>query len=258
MDIVWVTWGIMVGLFGAMVGSFLNVCIWRIPLEQSIVFPASHCPVCSHAIRFYDNVPVLSYLILKGRCRDCHERISPRYPLIEALTGFLAFLLFWKYGLSIQLLCAFLFTASLIVVTFIDIDYQIIPDVITLPGIPLCFFAAVFVMGVPFWESLFGIIGGGGILYAFAIGYERLKKQEGIGGGDIKFLAMLGAFWGWKSLFFILLVSSCVGALIGIFLVLRFGRDMKYALPFGPFLVLGAVSYFFFGEAFYQFLYLPS
>jgi len=256
MDVIWITWGIMIGVFGAMIGSFLNVCIWRIPLEQSIIFPSSHCPVCSHVIRFYDNIPVVSYLILRGRCRDCQERISPRYPLIEALTGFLAFILFGKYGFSLQLLCAFLFTASLIVVTFIDIDYQIIPDVITLPGIPLCFFAAVFVMEVSFWESLLGIIGGGGILYVFAIGYERLKKQEGMGGGDIKLLAMLGAFWGWKSLFFILLISSCVGALVGVFLILRFGRGMKYALPFGPFLALGAVSYFFLGEAFHQIFYL--
>ena len=255
MDIVWLTWGIMIGVFGAMVGSFLNVCIWRIPLEQSIIFPASHCPACSHAIRFYDNIPVISYLILRGKCRDCHERISPRYPLIEILTGLSAFLLFGKYGLSLQLLCAFLFTASLIVVTFIDIDYQIIPDVITLPGIPLCFLIAVFVMEVPFWESLLGIAGGGGILYALAIGYERLKKQEGMGGGDIKFLAMLGAFWGWKALFFILLISSCFGALVGIFMILRFGRGMKYALPFGPFLALGAISYFFLGETFHKILY---
>ncbi|MDR2862053.1 MAG: prepilin peptidase [Syntrophobacterales bacterium] len=255
MDIVWITCGIAVGVFGAMVGSFLNVCIWRIPLEQSIVFPASHCPACSHAIRFYDNIPIISYLILKGKCRDCQERISPRYPFVEALTGLFAFLLFWKYGLSLQLLCSFLFTASLIVITFIDIDYQIIPDVISLPGIPLCFLAAVFVMEVPFWESLLGIVGGGGVLYLFAACYEWIKKEEGMGGGDIKLLAMLGAFWGWKSLLFILLISSCVGALVGIFMILRFGRDMKYALPFGPFLALGAVLYFFLGEVFQQILW---
>ena len=140
----------VVGFVGAIIGSFLNVCIWRIPREESIVFPASHCPVCSHPIRFFDNIPIISWLILRGRCRDCGASISPRYPLMEALTAVLAVLLYWKYGFSLQFLCAFLFTAALIVITFIDIDYQIIPDVISLPGIPLCFLAAVFVMGVPF------------------------------------------------------------------------------------------------------------
>lgn len=248
----------VVGVIGAIIGSFLNVCIWRIPREESIVFPSSHCPVCSHPIRFFDNVPMISWLILRGRCRDCGESISPRYPLVEALTGALAALLFWKYGFSLQLLCAFSFTASLIVITFIDIDYQIIPDVISLPGIPLCFLAAVFVMGVPFLESLIGVLLGGGILYVIAIGYEWMTKREGMGGGDIKLLAMLGAFFGWKSLLFIVLCSSLTGAVVGITVMLVKGQDMKYAVPFGPFLALGAVAYFFFGEAFLRFLFLMS
>ncbi|HPJ97614.1 MAG TPA: prepilin peptidase, partial [Syntrophales bacterium] len=201
----------VVGIVGAIIGSFLNVCIWRIPREESIVFPSSHCPDCSHPIRFGDNVPVISWLILKGRCRDCGASISLRYPLVEALTAALSILLYWKYGFSLQLLCAFFFTAALIVITFIDIDYQIIPDVISLPGIPLCFLAAVFVMGVPFLESLIGILVGGGILYVIAVGYEWIAKREGMGGGDIKLLAMLGAFFGWKSLLFIVLCSSLTG-----------------------------------------------
>lgn len=248
----------VVGVIGAIIGSFLNVCIWRIPREESIVFPSSHCPVCSHPIRFFDNVPMISWLILRGRCRDCGESISPRYPLVEALTGALAVLLFWKYGFSLQLLCAFSFTASLIVITFIDIDYQIIPDVISLPGIPLCFLAAVFVMGVPFLEALIGVLLGGGILYVIAVGYEWMTKREGMGGGDVKLLAMLGAFFGWKSLLFIVLCSSLTGAVVGITVMLVKGQDMKYAVPFGPFLALGAVAYFFFGEAFLQFLFLMS
>jgi len=249
---------IIVGIVGAIIGSFLNVCIWRIPREESIVFPSSHCPACSHPIRFYDNIPMISYLVLGGRCRDCGERISPRYPLIEALTACLAVLLFWKYGLTLKLATAFLFTAALVVITFIDIDYQIIPDVISLPGIPLCFLAGVFVMGVPFLESLIGLLVGGGILYVIAVGYEWITKREGMGGGDIKLLAMLGAFFGWKSLFFIVLCSSLTGAVIGITLMAVKGQDMKYAVPFGPFLALGAVLYFFFGETFLRFLFLTA
>jgi len=248
----------VVGIVGAIIGSFLNVCIWRIPREESIVFPSSHCPDCSHPIRFGDNVPVISWLILKGRCRDCGASISLRYPLVEALTAALSILLYWKYGFSLQLLCAFFFTAALIVITFIDIDYQIIPDVISLPGIPLCFLAAVFVMGVPFLESLIGILVGGGILYVIAVGYEWIAKREGMGGGDIKLLAMLGAFFGWKSLLFIVLCSSLTGAIVGVTLMVIQRQDMKYAVPFGPFLALGAVAYFFLGDAFLQYLFLIS
>jgi len=248
----------VVGIVGAIIGSFLNVCIWRIPREESIVFPSSHCPGCSHPIRFGDNVPVISWLILKGRCRDCGASISLRYPLVEALTAALSILLYWKYGFSLQLLCAFFFTAALIVITFIDIDYQIIPDVISLPGIPLCFLAAVFVMGVPFLESLIGILVGGGILYVIAVGYEWIAKREGMGGGDIKLLAMLGAFFGWKSLLFIVLCSSLTGAIVGVTLMVIQRQDMKYAVPFGPFLALGAVAYFFLGDAFLQYLFLIS
>jgi leader peptidase (prepilin peptidase)/N-methyltransferase len=249
---------IAVGILGAVIGSFLNVCIWRIPREESIIFPASHCPACSRPIRFFDNIPVFSWLLLRGRCRDCGESISFRYPLVEALTAILAVLLFWKYGWSLQMLCAFLFTAALIVITFIDIDYQIIPDVISLPGIPLCFLAAVFVMGLPWHEALIGLLVGGGILYVIAIGYELLTGREGMGGGDIKLLAMLGAFFGWKSLIFILLCSSLTGAVIGITIMLIKGQDMKFAVPFGPFLALGALAYFFFGDFFQKILFLTG
>ena len=246
---------IIVAVLGAIVGSFLNVCIWRIPREESIVFPASHCPACSHPIRLFDNIPVISWLILRGRCRDCGEAISVRYPLVEVLTALLAALLFWKYGFSLPWLCAFVFTSALIVITFIDIDHQIIPDVISLPGIPLCFLASVLVMDVPWHESLIGVLAGGGVLYAIAAAYEWMMKREGMGGGDIKLLAMLGAFSGWKSLLFIILCSSLAGAVIGVAVMALQGRDMKYAGPFGPFLALGAVAHIFFGEAFLRYLF---
>jgi len=235
-------------IFGAVIGSFLNVCIWRIPEEKSIVFPSSHCPKCGKSIRPFDNIPVVSWLALRGRCRDCGEPISPRYPLVEMLTALLSLVLFWKYGLSLQYLAAFLFTAALVVITFIDFDHQIIPDVISLPGIPVFFLLAVFVMGIGFLDALIGLIVGGGFLYLVAVGYELIAKREGMGGGDIKLLAMIGAFLGWKSLFFVVFMSSILGALVGIVLIMIKGKDMKYAVPFGPFLSIAAVMYLFVGS----------
>lgn len=240
---------------GAAVGSFLNVLICRIPEGQSIVFPASHCPKCMHAIRFYDNIPIISYLVLRGKCRDCHEKISLRYPIVEAITALLSLLLFWKFGLGLKYLSSFIFTCALIVITFIDFDHQIIPDVISLPGIPLFFLLAVFFMDVPVLEALLGILIGGGCLFAIAFFYELITKREGMGGGDIKLLAMLGAFLGWKSLFFILFVSSLLGAFVGISMMIAKGKDMKYAVPFGPFLSIAAVAYLFVGVDVMRYLY---
>ncbi len=241
-------WGVVAFVFGAMIGSFLNVCIWRIPEGKSIVFPSSHCPKCGQAIRPWDNIPILSWLVLRGRCRDCGDSISPRYPLVELLTALLSLAIFWLYGPSLQYLAGFFFAAVLVVITFIDFDHQIIPDVISLPGIPVFFLLGWFVMGVPFWECLLGILVGGGFLYLIAVGYELLTKREGMGGGDIKLLAMIGAFLGWKSLFFVVFMSSILGALVGVAVIVLKGRDMKYAVPFGPFLSIAAVLYLFVGR----------
>jgi leader peptidase (prepilin peptidase)/N-methyltransferase len=190
---------------------------------------------------------VLSWLILRGRCRDCGDPISPRYPLVENLTVLLSLAMFWKYGLSLEYPATFLFAAALVVITFIDFDHQIIPDVISLPGIPVFFLVAVFVMGIGFMESLLGILVGGGFIYLIAFGYELLTRRERIGGGDIKLLAMIGAFLGWKSLFFVVFMSSILGALVGVVLIAIKGKDMKYAVPFGPFLSIAAVLYVFVG-----------
>lgn len=241
-------------VFGAVVGSFLNVCIYRIPAGSSIATPSSHCPHCKKPIRFYDNIPILSYLVLRGRCRRCNEKISIIYPAVEALTALISLSLFLKYGPSLQYLIAFLFASALIVITFIDLEHQIIPDVISLPGIPLFAIAAVLVMDITVVESLIGVLIGGGVLFAIAFGYELITKREGMGGGDIKLLAMIGGFFGWKSLIFILLVSSFVGAIIGISVILFKGQDMKYAIPFGPFLSIAAVAYIFWGTHFMNFL----
>lgn len=243
---------------GAAVGSFLNVLICRIPEGKSVVYPSSHCPKCTHSIRFYDNIPLISYLVLRGRCRDCHEKISLRYPLVEALTALMSFLLFWKFGLSMKYLFSFVFTATLIVITFIDLDLQIIPDVITLPGIPLFFLAAVFFMDVKVMEALLGLLIGGGCLFAIAFVYELITKREGMGGGDIKLLAMMGAFLGWKSLFFILFASSLLGAVVGISTMIAKGKDMKYAVPFGPFLSAAAVAHLFVGVDVMEYFFFRS
>lgn len=236
-------------LAGAAVGSFLNVCICRIPEGLSIVSPSSRCPQCGRPIRVYDNIPIISYLLLGGKCRDCQGRISPRYPLVELLTAAFAWFLFWKFGLTPAFFAVFVFVCALIVVTFIDLDQQIIPHVITLSGIPVFALLAVFFMGLSAVDAFLGVMIGAGILYFVAVYYEALTGREGMGGGDVNLLAMLGAFLGWKSLLFILLVSSLLGAVVGVAIILVKRKDMRYAVPFGPFLCIAAVLYLFFGTA---------
>ena len=247
---------LFVFVFGAVVGSFLNVCIFRLPAEASIVKPRSQCPYCHHPIRNRDNIPLISFIVLRGKCRDCGGKISWRYPLVELITALLALLLFLKYGLTLSFLIFFIFTAVLIVITFIDLDHQIIPDILTLPGIPIFCLAAIFLLKIPWLEALLGLLIGGGIFFTIAFVYELITKREGMGGGDIKLLAMIGGFLGWKSLIFVLLFSSFSGAIIGITAMLIKKQDMKYAVPFGPFLAAAAVAYLFWGDAFMRLLFL--
>jgi leader peptidase (prepilin peptidase)/N-methyltransferase len=247
-------------VFGAVVGSFLNVCIFRLPAEASIVKPRSQCPYCHHPIRNCDNIPLISFIILRGKCRDCGGKISWRYPLVELITALLALLFFLKFSLTLSFLIFFIFTAVLIVITFIDLDHQIIPDILTLPGIPIFCLAAIFLLDrpwkIPWLESLLGLLIGGGILFTIAFVYELISKREGMGGGDIKLLAMIGGFFGWKSLIFILLFSSFSGAIVGITAMIIKKQDMKYAVPFGPFLSAAAVAYLFWGDAFRRLLFM--
>ena len=249
---------LFVFVFGAVVGSFLNVCIFRLPSEASIVKPRSQCPYCHHPIRNCDNIPLISFIILRGRCRDCGGKISWRYPLVELITALLALLLFLKFSLTLSFLIFFIFTAVLIVITFIDLDHQIIHDILTLPGIPIFFLAAIFLLDrpwkIPWLEALLGLLIGGGILFLIAFVYELISKREGMGGGDIKLLAMIGGFFGWKSLIFILLFSSFSGAIVGITAMIIKKQDMKYAVPFGPFLSAAAVAYLFWGDTFMRLL----
>ncbi|KQC09062.1 MAG: peptidase A24 [Smithella sp. SDB] len=247
---------VVVFIFGAVIGSFLNVCIFRLPAKMSIVKPSSQCPKCHHPIRWHDNIPIVSFIFLQGVCRYCNKAISWRYPLVELITAVLALLLFIKFGLSLKFLVFFIFIAVLVVITFIDLDHQIIPDILTLPGIPIFFVAAVFLAEVHWLEALLGLLIGGGILFLIAVVYELITKREGMGGGDIKLLAMIGGFLGWKSLIFILLFSSFAGAIIGIAAITIKKQDMKYAVPFGPFLSAAVVAYIFWGENFTRFLFI--
>ncbi len=235
--------------FGAIVGSFLNVVILRLPKEnQSIVFPASHCPSCQKTLRWYENIPILSYLFLLGRCSHCKTTISLQYPVVELLMGVLSIALFHRFGFSLTTGGYFIFCAALLVIIWIDLHHQIIPDVISLPGIVLGFLFSFFNQTVSWQESLIGLIIGGGVLYLISLLYYLLRKQEGMGGGDIKLLAMLGAFLGYTSLPFIIFASSLTGAVIGIPTLLLEKKGRNTRIPFGPFLSLAALVYLFFKE----------
>ena len=238
---------IIMALLGSVVGSFLNVCIVRIPSGESVVFPGSHCPECRNPIPFYHNIPVFSYLILRGRCKYCGVKISPQYLLTEILTPMIMILLFLRFGLSLVFVMASFFSCALIVITFIDLKHKIIPDIISLPGIAICFASSFIVPWATPVDSIVGILVGGGVLWFFAAGYKLLAKKDGMGGGDIKLLAMIGAFLGWKGVLLSLMIGSCAGSFVGIFLMLLKGRDLKYAVPFGPFLSMGALCALLYG-----------
>jgi leader peptidase (prepilin peptidase) / N-methyltransferase len=239
---------VMSVLFGATIGSFLNVCICRLPKEESIVTPGSHCPQCGKPIRWYDNLPLVSFLLLRGKCRHCHGSISVQYPLVEAITALLSLLLFIRFGPSWDYVVYFAFTAALVVITVIDLHHQIIPDVISLPGIAVGLLASWILPSTTVVNSLLGLLLGGGSLFLVATVYEWLFKREGMGGGDVKLLAMIGAFLGWKAVILTVLFSSLIGSIVGIAVILWKGRDFKYAIPFGPFLSAGALIALFYGE----------
>jgi len=235
-------------VFGACIGSFLNVCIHRIPGKESIVSPGSKCPKCGQTIRALDNIPVISFIFLMGKCRNCGRKISFRYPAIELITAGFAVCCVEKYGLSAAAPVVFAFICALIVVTFIDIDHRIIPDAISLPGIFICAFASHFILGLSIFAAATGILLGGGSLYLVGLFYRLITGIDGMGGGDVKLLAMCGAFLGWKGVVFTLFSASIIGSVIGLAIMIASKKDMKLAVPFGPFLSIGAVLYLFFGD----------
>jgi leader peptidase (prepilin peptidase)/N-methyltransferase len=239
---------VFVFLFGTAVGSFLNVCIYRLPGSLSIIRPRSMCPSCKTQIAFYDNIPILSYLWLRGRCRRCGATISLRYPVVETTAGLFAVALFTRHGVAPEGFILYAFVAALLVVTFIDLDHQIIPDVITYPGILVGFLSSFVVDHITYKESLMGILLGGGSLFLVASVYYLLTRKEGMGGGDIKLLAMVGAFLGWKAVIFTIFVGSAIGTVVGVAVALRTHGGRKMAVPFGPFLSLGALLFLFCGQ----------
>lgn len=227
---------------GLCVGSFLNVVIYRLPLGASIVRPGSHCPMCGSPVRPYDNIPLVSWLVLMGLCRDCGSSISPRYFLVELLTGALTWTVARVYGMDASALLFMVFVWSLVAVTFIDLDHQIIPDEITLGGV-VAGLAVSHFLPLGFYGSVLGMLVGGGIFFLIAV-----VTPGGMGGGDIKLMAAIGAFTGWKQALLTIMLGSALGAVAGLLLIAVFGRGRKDKIPFGPFLAIAGVISVLWGD----------
>jgi leader peptidase (prepilin peptidase)/N-methyltransferase len=251
---------IFIFVMGAIVGSFLNVCIYRLQRSESIVTPASNCPNCKKPIPWHDNIPVISYLFLTGKCRFCGKMISPRYLLVELLTGALFLTLFTAFGLSPKFFAYLMLVSGLIIVTFIDFDTQTIPDHITFTGIAAgtaAALAAPSVMGeasrvLAFFNSALGAVVGGVMIYAVALLGKMAFKKDAMGDGDIFLLAMIGAFLGWKLVILTFFIAPMFGAVVGIILKLKRGDE---TMPYGPYLSLGALVSIFFGNRILEYLF---
>jgi leader peptidase (prepilin peptidase) / N-methyltransferase len=238
---------IVFALFGLMVGSFLNVCIYRLPRRESIVFPGSHCTNCGKAIHWYQNIPIVSWLVLRGQCASCGDRISIVYPLIEAATGALFALHYWWFGLDLILIPRLIFACGLLVLAVIDLRHRILPNPITLGGTVLGFLFSLFLP--PGWlASLIGLLIGGGVLFVVGELYFRVRGIEGMGMGDVKMLAMIGAFLGWKAVLVTIVLASMSGAIVGVIMLIGRKGNMQYALPFGTFLSAAALVASFVGD----------
>lgn len=248
-------------VFGAIFGSFANVMILRWPKGESVVTPRSRCPACGHAIRWYDNVPILSWLILRGRCRDCQAKISWRYPLVELIMASLFSLAFLFVGWNWYLLEVLIFIFGLVTVSFIDFDHYLLPDKFTLTGIGIGLLGAFLDPERSFLDAAIGVFLGGGFLWAIAYFYFVFRKEEGMGGGDIKLLAWIGAVLGWKAIPFVIISSSLIGSVVGGLVALKQKKGLKTMIPFGPYLALGAVLYLFGGQwiaSWYIHLFIPG
>lgn len=231
---------VLLFIAGTIIGSFLNVIIYRMPRGRSIVRPPSACPECGAPVRPRDNIPVVSFLLLRGRCRDCGTRIPLRYPVVEILAGLIPVLIFAMYGAGAELAVYWPVSCALLVITFVDLDLQIIPDKITLPGLVagLVVSPATGLTTLP--ESLIGAVVGGGVLYLIGLLGAMAFRKESMGGGDIKLAAMMGAFLGWKAVLLTLFIAFFVGAAAGVAVLARRGRSVDHTIPFGPFLALGS------------------
>ena len=239
---------LIVGIFGAIVGSFLNVCIYRLPRRESVAWPGSHCPACTHPIAWYDNIPVVSYLVLLGRCRSCANKIPWRYPMVEVLNAAGYVGLYWFFGPQWATVAYSVLYSALLVVAATDLTHKIIPNVITFPGIFLGLVSAATILPLGLLNGVLGLLVGGGLLWILAWASPYLFGKEGMGGGDIKLLAMIGAFLGWKPALMTIMVGSLLGSIVGITLIGARVIKREDYIPFGPFLVCGAVVALFFGE----------
>lgn len=255
---------ILAGIYGLMIGSFLNVVIYRLPIMMerdwrsqcdelfgladndkkndpttyNLSTPSSRCPHCGHVIRWWENIPVISYLWLKGKCSECSEPISIRYPTVEAMTALLSVIVVWQLGPTIQAVALLLLTWGLIALTMIDVDHQLLPDSITLPLLWIGLLLSIYEVFIPADEAIIGAIAGYLSLWSFYWLFKLLTGKEGMGYGDFKLLAMFGAWVGWKSVFLIILLSSFVGAIIGIAMILFAGHEKQKPIPFGPYLAI--------------------
>ena len=235
-------------LLGLAVGSFLNVCIHRLPRGESLNSPPSRCPHCDYRLRWSDNIPLVSYAFLGGRCRQCRARISVRYPIVELVTMALFVAHGAVFGWTPLLVPRLVFACAMVVLFAIDLEHHLLPNVITLPGIAVGLIAsAVLPPGIV--DALIGVLIGGGVLWLIGEAYFRYSGQEGMGGGDVKMLAMIGAFLGWKLVLVTLVLSSVLGSVIGLLVIAARKGGMKYALPYGTFLALGALVASLAGEA---------
>jgi leader peptidase (prepilin peptidase)/N-methyltransferase len=238
----------LAAVLGVCIGSFLNVCIYRLPRGQSLSSPRSRCPSCERPLHWYHNVPIVSWLVLRGRCGYCQAPISIQYPLIELITALMWVLIVWTTPVGWLLASRLVFATALIVLFMIDLEHQLLPNVITLPGIVVGL-AFSFVAPPGPTDSVLGILLGGGVLYAIAAAYYLLRKEEGMGMGDVKMLAMVGAFLGWRAVLLTLVLSSFAGAVIGMAMMGLQKGSLRYALPFGTFLAVGALIAMLFGDA---------
>ncbi len=248
-------------ILGAIFGSFANVIILRLPNGESIVRPRSRCPSCQKPIAWYDNIPILAWFILRGKCRACGASISWRYPLVELVMA-IAFLVTYHFvGMNWYLIEALYLVFGLITVSVIDIDHYILPDVFTLSGIVIGLMGALINPERSFLDGFLGVLLGGGFLWAIAYFYFVFRKEEGMGGGDIKLLAWVGAVLGWKAIPFIIIISSLVGTVAGLLTAIKQKKGLKTVIPFGPYLVFGAVLYLWGGEGiahWYVSLFIPG
>lgn len=252
---------IFIFCLGASIGSFLNVCIFRLVKKESIVSPGSHCPHCKHPIRWYDNIPALSYLFLRGRCRDCAKPISFRYVVVELLTASMFLILFYRYDMTMFFWVYAALSASLIVVSFIDIDIREIPDEISISGVVIALILSVIfpqlhgasTRTLALGYSVLGILVGGGSIFITGIIGDAIFKKETMGGGDVKLMAMIGGLIGWKLALLTFFIAPFFGAIVGIILKVRKGESF---IPYGPFLSLACFLSIFFGEKIINWLFL--